>query len=195
MSLEFGICMEGFEDKFSALVQKLWPGDGAYLEIGLAHGKTFKAMSQLLRYRCGKEWIAYGIDPTPLFDLLELDSDRQKIIVGKSQDCGEAMRAIAPLSLALIDGCHCYDCCGDDFRLVADYVMPGGFVLFHDYAPVQQGGGAQAYHDNRPIEVRRAVDYLKSLKEFTDEWKEHPEWIGDRNRGNVANMGVFEKIA
>lgn len=179
--------MQGFEPEFRRLVNALWPTTGAYLEIGLAHGKTFQAVCRLLEYRVGYDYRAFGIDPNPLFD------GGTRVITKKSGDALVEIKAHAPYALVLIDGCHCYECAGDDFRRVAPFVMSGGFVLFHDYAPEQQGGGAQAYHDDRPIEVRRAVETLKRSPEFAAHWIEHPEWVGDRTRDNVANMGVFEK--
>lgn len=191
MRLEFGICMEGFEHRFARLVQKLWPTEGAYLEIGLAHGKTFRAVSTLLAYRCGDDWHAVGIDPAPLFSGFHRN---QIVLPFKSEECVNGIKLHAPYALVLIDGCHCDECCADDFRRVAPHVQTGGFVLFHDYAPEQQGMGAQGYHDDRPINVRKAVDYLKTLPRFQKEWREHREWVGDRRRRNVANMGVFEKL-
>lgn len=189
--LEFGICMEGFEPHFADLINRLWPTDGSYLEIGLAHGKTFMAVGTLLGYRMGDHWRAYGIDPNPLFggDKLKL---QQSVCTKKSQDALVEIKEAAPFALVLIDGCHCEECCQRDFVLVWPHVQRGGFVLFHDYAPGQQGGGAQAYHDNRPIQVMHAVQTLKET--FAVEWREHLEWVGDRTRGNVANMGVFEKL-
>lgn len=188
---EFGVCMEGFEIKFAELVDQLWPTEGAYLEIGLEHGRTFKAVCGLIGSRAGNDWRAVGIDPAPLFH----DAPANALVLPfKSSECNNGIRLNAPYALVLIDGCHCYECAGDDFRFVAPHVEKGGFVLFHDYAPEQQGGDPQPYHDNRPIEVRRAVETIKESSEFQMEWRELPEWIGDRERGNVANMGVFQKI-
>lgn len=182
--------MEGFEHKFADLILKLWPTDGAYLEIGLAHGGTFNAVSTLLSYRCADDWKAVGIDPEPKFDV---GNPNQIVFPFKSSECSNGVKLNAPYALVLIDGCHCLDCTKADFRLVRRHVQKGGFVLFHDYAPEQQGGGPQHYHDNRPIDVRKAVEELRANKAF-DGWIEHPEWVGDRGHGNVANMAVFEKL-
>lgn len=189
MKSEFGICMEGFEKRYADLVNKLWPTSGAYLEIGLAHGRTFNAVSSLLACRAGSDWRAVGIDPAPLFASIH---PNQLVLPFKSGECLNGIKLAAPYALVLIDGCHCWECAAADFERVWPYVQHGGYVLFHDYAPDQQGKGAQWYHDNRPIEVRRAVDGLRAR--YASSWIEHKTWIGNRKKGNVADMGVFEKL-
>lgn len=182
--------MEGFNSRFSKLVTKLFPTNGAYLEIGLLYGRTFDGISKLIWYRTGGDFRAVGIDPYPLFYDVSI-TKQQKVIPKKSADALKEISDNAPYALVLIDGCHCRECAEADFRRIWPYVQPGGFVLFHDYAPEQQGFGAQI-HDDRPIEVCKAVDALR--KEFTNQWREHPAWIGNRKRNNVADMGVFEKL-
>ncbi len=61
-----------------------------------------------------------------------------------------------PIGLLFIDGLHDYDSVRADFEHFREWVAPGGFVAFHDYAPGFPG-------------VTRFVDELRGDPEYRDQ--------------------------
>jgi hypothetical protein len=59
-----------------------------------------------------------------------------------------------PISLLLIDGLHDYPSVSGDFFKFSDWIKPGGFVAFHDYADYFPG-------------VKAFVDELTSTADYT----------------------------
>jgi hypothetical protein len=95
--------------------------------------------------------------------------------------------------LALIDGCHGKPCVSLDFLLIEPLIVPGGYVMFHDFG-ADQIGQEQAPPDHCPIVgVHDACASLGLLDNTRDGWRFVQTIIGDKSAGS-ADMGVFQKL-
>lgn len=123
----------------------------AYLEIGVMNGCSLDAALP--------GTLAIGVDPAPqsagerradrrLFPMTSSDffnqSDLAAILGGK------------PLSLALIDGLHCFEQALEDLLNVARYTEPDGVIAIHDTVPL----------DRRTAERVRTTEFYSG-----DVWK------------------------
>jgi hypothetical protein len=96
-----------------------------------------------------------------------------------------------PIHLALIDGCHCYECALKDFSNIEEFVEPGGVVMFHDFGEDQQDQPQPRGH--KPLDVRGACRDLGLFDNKRDGWEFVRELVGDKKNGS-ANIGVFKKL-
>lgn len=183
-----GICMEGLEEMFEAHLHGLaqYRDSIAYLEIGVAHCSTLKAVCEILA-EIGKPWKAWGIDPKPLSS----PPPGAQIF---NMTCEDIFRVWSkPVDVCFIDGCHSEKCVREDFERVEPFITRGGSVLFHDFGVNSLGGDLQP-HCNAPVGVREACRKLGLLTGERPGWSSvFEEWAGDATRGG-ANMGVFRKL-
>lgn len=170
--------MEGFENAIEwwALEAATRFGVCNYLEIGVAAGRTLGAVCRIVR-GSGRSWSAIGVDIEHGWSLSLPDVERSLEGIQWSQGGDgvpgpssclislEGSQVAVPklagrhrIHLALIDGCHEFDCVGADFEAVSRVMEPGGMVLFHDAGEDQNGGCVQP-HRGEPI---RVWDWLKA---------------------------------
>jgi predicted O-methyltransferase YrrM len=132
------------------------------VEIGSFHGKATVAMGSVLKAFYPDNRI-FAIDPhdgrlgasdrkieyvTPSFDRFRENIRRAGLegVVKPIRDHSNNVKWDKPISLLLIDGLHDYPSVSGDFFKFSDWIKPGGFVAFHDYA-----------------------DYFPGVKAFVDE--------------------------
>ncbi len=97
------------------------------------------------------------------------------------------------IHLALIDGCHGKPCVSLDFLLLEPLIVPGGYVMFHDFG-ADQINQAQSPPDHCAVlGVREACASLGLLDNTRDGWRFVQTIIGDKSAGS-ADMGVFQKL-
>lgn len=108
------------------------PDDSAVLEIGLHLGRSSSIIMQLQRAK-GLDY--HGIDPfevdtAPAWMRLLLQTGaRATVYVSRS----ESVALYAMFDLVLVDGDHSAEGVATDIRLAMGHLVPGGYVLFHDY--------------------------------------------------------------
>ncbi len=184
-----------------------------YVEIGVSDGITLSEISKRLSETC-ESWRAIGIDLPDCrhettrrhsqekgltFDLLRqlkgaLKWNRVTFVLKDSHSfLGENAINLDQVHLALIDGCHGKPCVSLDFLLIEPLIVPGGYVMFHDFGK-DQIGQAQAPPDHCPIVgVHDACASLGLLDNTRDGWRFVQTIIGDKSAGS-ADMGVFQKL-
>jgi len=129
------------------LLSKLTPHvkKGVILEIGAKRGGTTVAMAKVARVPI------YTID---MWDLtfLETKDTRPRVhkditnhqyfagatkglnVIGIKGLSGEIAKVWEkPIGLLFIDGDHSYEGCKADYNGFAKYIIPGGYLVFHDY--------------------------------------------------------------
>jgi cephalosporin hydroxylase len=138
---------------------------GVILEIGSKHGNSARAMALFAKVP------VYAID---MWDLTFLGDDRPKIhlhddklfrrmtagmnvipVKGLSAEIAKVWSF--PIGLLFIDGDHRYDGCMADYNGFAKHIIPGGYLIFHDYEP--------GFPD-----VVRAVNEIRQLEYWVD-WR------------------------
>ncbi len=188
-----------------------------YVEIGVSDGITLSEISKRLSETC-ESWRSIGID---LPDCRHETTRRHSQEKGLPFRIIRDFRQPVPMSwgkvtfilkdsheflgelplhpidggvhLALIDGCHGKPCVSLDFLLIEPLIVPGGYVMFHDFGK-DQIGQAQAPPDHCPIVgVHDACASLGLLDNTRDGWRFVQTIIGDKAEGS-ADMGVFQKL-
>ncbi len=185
-----------------------------YVEIGVSDGITLSEVSKRLSETC-ESWRAIGIDLPDCrnettrrnstdkglpFDLVRPPLRKLPklgcvtfVLKDSHTFLGENATAIGPVHLALIDGCHGKPCVSLDFLLIEPLIVPGGYVMFHDFG-ADQIGQEQAPPDHCPIVgVHDACASLGLLDNTRDGWRFVQTIIGDKAAGS-ADMGVFQKL-
>lgn len=140
--------IEGWLDKEEAqllhdLAEQMPPGT-FWCEIGSWKGKSTVAMAQSGRHGYAIDWFQGSSEHEEETDTLDdylknIAPYRKQIetVVGKSQDLYR--RINKPIGLLFIDGEHTLEAVERDFMLYYDKVIPGGFIVFHDYASDRWG--------------------------------------------------------
>lgn len=107
-----------------------------FLEIGLQKAKTSKMMVQAIN-RIGLKSSYFGCDPNPRCGMhwnVKVMGNagvcKPHFVNGYSAEMGDKIPE--KLHWVFIDGCHCWECLYDDFRIYAPRVVPGGYVIAHD---------------------------------------------------------------
>lgn len=100
-------------------------GSAAYLEVGLAAGKTFQAVRAIHRL---------GIDPTPSFDTANLPVGVQ-VFSGTSDAFFEWLASSATFNVAYIDGLHTLEQTYRDLLSVLAHLVEDGSILMDDVVP------------------------------------------------------------
>jgi len=77
------------------------------------------------------------------------------------------------ISVAIVDACHEYECVYSDTKLVATNIVPGGFILWHDFCPSMR---EEFFWINN---VMRAVDtYIQETDPYLDVHYLKDSWFG-----------------
>ncbi len=199
-----------FVDEVAAQFPKV-----TYLEIGVNDGITISVIAKRISW-AAQSWRAIGIDlPDCRHETTRRHSEEKGLRFRLIRDfrkpvpmewrtvtfilkdshtfLGESASAIGDVHLALIDGCHGKPCVSLDFLLIEPLIVPGGYVMFHDFG-ADQIGQEQSPPDHCPIVgVHEACASLGLLDNTRDGWRFVQTIIGDKSAGS-ADMGVFQKL-
>ncbi len=199
-----------FADEVASSFNKI-----TYLEIGVSDGITLSEISKRLS-ETAVSWRAIGIDlPDCRHETTRRHSEEKGLRFRLIRDfrksfpmewrmvtfilkdshtfLGESAATIGDVHLALIDGCHGKPCVSLDFLLLEPLIVPGGYIMFHDFG-ADQIGQEQAPPDHCPIVgVHDACASLGLLDNTRDGWRFAQTIIGDKRAGS-ADMGVFQKL-
>ncbi len=184
-----------------------------YVEIGVSDGITLSEIAKRLSQTC-ESWRAIGIDLPECrhettrrhsqdkglnFDLVRELKKSPKwnwvtfILKDSHSFFGSSPDINGGIHLALIDGCHGKPCVSLDFLLIEPLIVPGGYVMFHDFG-ADQIGQEQCPPDHCPIVgVHDACASLGLLDNTRDGWRFVQTIIGDKSAGS-ADMGVFQRL-
>ncbi len=186
-----------------------------YVEIGVNDGITLGEIAKRLSDQCDS-WRAIGIDlPDCRHETTRRHSQEKGLAFKLIRDfrrptnpewgtvtfilkdshtfLGEDFNPWSEVHLALIDGCHGKPCVSLDFLLIEPLIVPGGYVMFHDFG-ADQIGQEQFPSDHCPIVgVHDACASLGLLDNTRDSWRFVQTIIGDKAAGS-ADMGVFQKL-
>ncbi len=186
-----------------------------YVEIGVSDGITLSAIAKRLSW-AAQAWRAIGIDlPDCRHETTRRHSQEKGLTFKIIKDfrkpvtpewgtvtmmlkdshtfLGEDFNPWSEVHLALIDGCHGKTCVSLDFLLIEPLIVPGGYVMFHDFG-ADQIGQEQSPPDHCPIVgVHDACASLGLLDNTRDGWRFVQTIIGDKAAGS-ADMGVFQKL-
>jgi len=125
------------------------------VEIGSYHGKSTVLLGSTVKEFAPQAKV-YAIDPhdgilgaidqginrfPPSFEMLKRNIDAAGIsaLVEIIRDRSFNVKWQKPIALLLIDGLHDYPSVAKDFWHFSDWVAPGGYVCFHDYAEYYPG--------------------------------------------------------
>lgn len=187
-SIKLGICTDGIEQQFLECILSLalTRPSFTYLEIGVAHGGTFRAVHNLLSSRT-VPFKMIGIDPNEEF-CKPLNSLPDTTII-----CATRAKAFETfteeLDFAFIDGCHSIPCATGDFLSIEPLVKPGGIVVFHDFG--EGSIGQLQPHCNLPCNPRQATMDLNLFNNTRQGWTRLSDWEGIKEL-NGADCGVFQ---
>lgn len=154
------------------------PGPNAIVEIGSYHGKSTVVLGNVVK-AFFRDIKVYAIDPhdgnvgaidqaiTSLPPSLEIF--KRNMVNEGLADVVELIKNFSfnvkwelPISLLFIDGLHDYCNVARDFWHFANYVKPGGYIAFHDYADYYPG--VMAFVDELiASESYQQVSLVKSL--------------------------------
>ncbi len=184
-----------------------------YVEIGVSDGITLSEIAKRLS-QTSESWRAIGIDLPECrhettrrhsqekglsFDLVRQYKETPKrngvtfILKDSHSFLGEHASDIGDIHLALIDGCHGKPCVASDFLLLEPLIVPGGYVMFHDFG-ADQIGQEQCPPDHcKIVGVHDACASLGLLDNTREGWRFVQTIIGDKSAGS-ADMGVFQKL-
>jgi glycosyltransferase involved in cell wall biosynthesis len=130
------------------------PSPHRIVEIGSYHGKATVLFGSVAK--AFPEANVYAIDThdgrlgavdqglqsyPPSFEAFKRNIENAGLcgVVHAIKDRSYNVRWKEPVSLLFIDGLHDYLNVSRDFRHFADWILPGGYVAFHDYAPYFPG--------------------------------------------------------
>lgn len=131
------------------------PAPHALVEVGSYCGRSTVVLGSVAQ-TLGAEATVYAIDPhegtvgaadqglktgAPTLDRFRRTIARNGLtdVVELIQDYSFNVEWDRPISLLLIDGLHDYENVARDLRQFERHVVPGGFVVFHDYAAYYPG--------------------------------------------------------
>lgn len=182
MNKEFGIAMELCQEPILHAVNngiKRLADDELfhYVEIGVAEARTLSAVATFLHERT-KNWRATGIDIENGWSLNREQVEKNLApfpsgnVVMDYHGSHVFLRQDYPaIDFILIDGCHGEPCTRINFELAEPRVKRGGYVCFHDSAPLEQGLAHEIQpHCNAPIGVRSAIEALGLLSGKREGW-------------------------
>jgi len=130
-------------------------GDVSIVETGSYHGKTTVLFGTVLKYFSGTSKV-YSIDIhdgkqgatdlglktyAPSYEFLKRNIERSHLtnVVVAIKDHSWNVQWHSPISLLFIDGLHDYPNVARDFWHFEEWLVPGGYAVFHDYADYYPG--------------------------------------------------------
>jgi hypothetical protein len=211
-----GLAMNGYELAIASLIRDELAqrfDELTYIEIGVAHGATLTALAEVMHGSACRRWRAIGVELPCGYSFSRDDVIRnaqvkhiqleiiEKIAGPVNPLFGRCTLYLMdshkflpkywrePIHLALIDGCHGKDCVIKDFNHLEPFIVPDGYVMFHDYGEDQIGQGQTHC---ATLDVRGACLELGLMNGTHPEWEFVDEFVGDKTLAG-ANMGVFKK--
>jgi tetratricopeptide (TPR) repeat protein len=148
-----------------AIAEKAAPLQGAFVEIGNYCGRSTVAFAGALRALGQPPGRLVAIDPHEGFaagkhrDTLPILAGNLRreglepwvrVIKGRSEDVPWE----GPIAMIFVDGDHEYEGVAADYRRYQGHIIPGGYLLFHDYSRFEPG-------------VRRLVDEVLAAGPYT----------------------------
>jgi len=114
-----------------------------YLEVGMGFGGSCMLVALCTPPGVGIFTIEKSPNPRVegFFEYYKI-KDRIEVLVGMSRDIFWK----DPIDLLFIDGAHEYDAVVADFVKFGEFVVPGGYILFHDYV-IYKGPTLAIYQD------------------------------------------------
>jgi len=210
--LELGFGMQGLGHQVAQYVQEVCTrfDKVTYLEIGVGEGTTLAAIADRLR-KLAVQWRAIGVDlpdgysldlfrvnKTMRTKMLPFAETRTSVLLPWNRvtlHLADSQKFLLTwdelVNLVLIDGCHGKPCAKNDFLNIEPWVVPGGYVMFHDFGQDQQWQSQP--HCPEGIDVRGACAELGLLDNNREGWRFIGTLIGDKPAGS-GDMGVFEKL-
>jgi len=199
---------QAFVDTIKAALSARETGPFRYLEVGILHGGTMRAVTEVLVQFPGLDWQVVGLDlPSDpnklgarapalfgqqfkgeLRDEYRPDATGVFLVFGSLKDFVSRLLRETPIHLCFIDGCHCSDCAASDFLQIENSIAPGGCVIFHDASPLCQGWDPPSYH-NLGVGVRSALFGLGLLNGTRPGWK----LLDDMNQ-LFHGPSIFQKV-
>ena len=163
---------------------KEFPAPQNILEIGSYHGKSTVLLGSIAKEYFDKATV-YAIDPhegnvgaadqgiqtlAPSLEMFNKNISEAGVAesIKLIKDYSYKVEWDKPIALLFIDGLHDYVNVAKDFWHFADWVLPGGYIAFHDYA-----------------------DYYPGVIAFVDELLETGKYI---KTGKAESMIVLQKI-
>lgn len=197
---DWGICFAGNESAFCAALDTALEAAGSnpfiYLEIGLGHGATMRAVDAYLT-ATSRAFTLKGVDlPNCSEQARDEESyphpDKTEIYLypeGASQFLRGAEKAHQKANFIFIDGCHGAPCVTADFLGAEKIIEPGGVVAFHD---TDQGCQDIHWQDHcqSGIRARSAVQKLGLLDDTRPGWQKIGETTGDKVQGGHGCLFV-----
>ena len=184
----WGICFSGNEEAFCAALDAALVTNARqpfiYIEIGIGHGDTLRAVSQYLN-ESGINFELHGVDIPgfggPARDPANYDHPSRTNIstAGATAFFEKWIEAGLHADFVFIDGCHGAPCVTDDFLHAEKLVKPGGIVAFHDTDQGCQDIHMQP-HCKTGIRARAAVEKLGLLDGSRPGWKVLNETTGNK---------------
>jgi tetratricopeptide (TPR) repeat protein len=164
-------------DLLSATVVRAAPLRGAILELGSFLGRSTIVIARTL-HLLGADVSFTAVDPHRAYDvggipetydafLANLRSHGVEERVRVARCCSHELAWDEPIALLFVDALHDYENVRRDHELFDRFVVPDGFVAFHDYSPdfpgvvqyvdelLERGGLELAAHRDRLIVFRR----------------------------------------
>jgi len=191
---EWGICMQGNEAVISTAIIKViekhprnYPFH--YVEIGVAEGKTFSAICELLNSK-PIDWSAAAIELPNGWsfngdEFLKNTKEWDERIVLSLNGSPAALDQFADKSVhvILIDGSHSKESVIADFLASDRILAPGGIIIFHDTDSESQGLDVFSGQPEG-IQVRIALQELGLLyHEINENYKLITDFPGDKSQG------------
>lgn len=171
------LCQDAILGSISNRLNRLPDGDlFHYVEIGVAEARTLSAVATFISERT-PNWRATGVDIKDGWSLNREEVEKNIAPFGDkvfmSYDGAQTfLRQDYPdIDFLLIDGCHGEPCTRADFEAAESHIKRGGFVCFHDSAPLDQGLMHEIQpHCNAPIGVRAAIEKLGLINGDREGW-------------------------
>lgn len=142
-----------------------------FLETGVYQGLTSRDLIKEIATRL-PSFVYYGIDPEPCpDDMPEQYTHIQGLshsIFINSYDNDHGDGVPYPIHWAMIDSCHCAQCCMRDAIFFGSIMEVGGEMCFHDASARMQGRDPQNYHameghHDSEIAARDGIQVRKAL--------------------------------
>lgn len=161
------------------------------LEIGMFRGGTGLGIKNFAALH-GLEVKYWGVDAGYINDPV-IPFDGATVIKGKSEEVVDDLPD--DFHLIFVDGCHCRNHVILDTFNYSEKVVPGGFMVFHDTHPLEQGIGRQPCGDlinsDKP---RFCTNVLNTFEIIHWPW---PPWVlfmenYDRE-WNIGGMRSYQK--
>lgn len=187
---QFGICMAGNELQIlECLLQRIETKQPIFLvELGSAEGRTLTSLAKfILSYTPDFKCVGVDIEQGWSLNTEAFHANKEGLNEDQCSMSLMGSQAFLPLlqdesvDFLLIDACHSFKCCTDDFLAGENKVKIGGFVCFHDSDEACQGLDQQP-HCGQPIQVRQAVKELGLLDNTRPGWTLVHDLTGDKTQ-------------